>query len=317
MTHSEAAASTDPAAEPSVSGATGASYADSKEAFEEWKKQTKPELATEAQKDLWGTAKQHVIDFIDECMKFTAYHSRKIMKFQTDFLSKQSDLAKQRHSALMEEIKSLKAENKKLRADNQSLTSTTHTAANAMHKKNDDLKVGALVTCARVYAEKKKVGVQMFNDHGFGISHSILTKDVRSIKKARDFGPNSSKGGRPFFNGLFKELSKCPADTKLDGMANVKNHELVYSDVIDQALAKNKNDPRTGHPLDTPDNRAIIWYGSDVHNNEGVACQVIKAFNGKRSDESSKKIRPAIGTLFQSVLQHPSSDSSTLFQIDF
>ena len=48
-------------------------------------------------------------------------------------------------------------------------------------------------------------------------------------------------------------------------------------------------------PVDTKENRLLIWYGTSDAANDGIVSIIIKVFNGKRSDESSKKIRPILG----------------------
>ena len=85
------------------------------------------------------------------------------------------------------------------------------------------------------------------------------------------------------------------ADLKCEDLTDIKNHELVYNDTIDRSVADDPLNYLTGHPLDTKKNHTLVWYGCPKLGNTGVASVIVKAFNGKRSDEASKKIRPIIG----------------------
>ena len=101
------------------------------------------------------------------------------------------------------------------------------------------------------------------------------------------------------FQGAFQG---CAADLKCEDLTDIKNHELVYNDTIDRSVADDPLNYLTGHPLDTKKNRTLVWYGCPKLGNTGVASVIVKAFNGKRSDEASKKIRPIIG-MFNSESQ--------------
>jgi hypothetical protein len=198
-------------------------------------------------------------------------------------------------NALNEEINNLRKEKSTLKQHNQSLMTSHHRIHEKDKEKEEDLQIQVVAELARVFAEKKKIGACLFNNYGFAISKSCLTKKIKDIKQANDFGPKSSKCGRPFFKAFFKELSKSPADAKIVGMEKVKNNHMVYNDIIDKTVAADKENHLTGHFMDTKENRNIIWYGLTESVNNGVASQIIKAFNTARSNVSSKQMRPAIG----------------------
>jgi hypothetical protein len=229
-----------------------------------------------------------------DALKFSQIHSAKRMKYMRKFHSKAIDLWKFRHRLVMEELEDLKKENSKLKASNQSLFTAKHKEADEIKKKDGDLQIQALGQVAKKYADKQKVGATLFHKYGFVISKKILSQKPQDIIAAKDFGPNSSKGGRPFFNGLFRELSKSPAASKMETLCEVNNHELVYNSTLDKAVAEDKSNMLSGHFLDTLENRKLIWFGNSALGITGIASQIIKGFNGKRSDESSKKIRPAL-----------------------
>jgi len=203
----------------------------------------------------------------------------------------------QKHNGtLMREIRLANAHLQKLKHENQSLCTTYHQMINSNQRTVDDLRMQALISMARKYCMKQKVGSAIFNQYGFAISKALLTKDVKCIRKANDFGPNSVKGGRQFFKGFFKEVSKSPADCRCDELTQIKNSKMVYNDSINRTvLADDQMNIYTGHPLDTKENRLLIWYSTSDVANDGIVSIIIKAFNGKRSDESSKKIRPILG----------------------
>jgi hypothetical protein len=229
-----------------------------------------------------------------DALKFSQIHSAKRMKYMGKFHSKAIDLWKLRHQLVMEELEDLKKENSTLKAANQSLFTAKHKEADEIKKKDGDLQIQALGQVAKKYADKQKVGAALFHKYGFVISKKILSKKPQDIIAAKDFGPNSSKGGRPFFNGLFWELSKSPAASKMEDLCEVNNHELVYNSTLDKAIAEDKSNILSGHFLDTLENRKLIWFGNSALGITGIASQIIKGFNGKRSDESSKKLRPAL-----------------------
>ena len=230
-------------------------------------------------------------------LKIGHIQAMKRLKHSNDSFRRYSCLMEGRQEELMKEIRSLRKENTDLKGEVQSLCTVNNTNKKKFLRKENDLKNQALLQCAMKYSEKQKIGHKLFHQFGFVISKSLLTVHPKSIKKANDFGPNSSKAGagRPFFKSFFKELSKKHNVPKADDMASVKNHELVYNHTIDSTVANDRNNYLTGHFLDTQENRALIWYGSDTYGCLGVASSIVKFFNNKRSDESSKKIRPVIG----------------------
>jgi hypothetical protein len=230
-----------------------------------------------------------------KALKFGQVYSLKKMKFDSGVSDRTMHLYEVQRKALNEEINNLRKEKSTLKQHNQSLMTSHHRIHEKDKEKEEDLQVQVLAECARVFAEKKKIGAFLFNNYGFTISKSILTKKTKDIRQANDFGPNRSKGGRPFFKAFFKELSKSPADAKIVGMEKVKNNHMVYNDIIDKTVADNKENELTGHFLDTKENRNIIWYGLTESANNGIASQIIKAFTTARSNASSKQMRPAIG----------------------
>jgi len=310
--------------------------------FDEWKKgDDEPMLLTDTQKELWKESKDYASAFFEEhkddpssdplveaieeeteklfkgalkseikktlkrereAFLFGTIHSHKKMKYMHEFHKKSIEISNLRYEITAEELQAAKEEINKLKAENQSLVSAHYKNNDKMEKKDDDLKIVAMTQCAKKYAEKQKVGALLFRNHGFVISKSLLSGKPRSIQNANDFGPNSAKAGRPFFAGLFRELSKGPAVHRMEEICEIPNHEMVYNSAIDKKVADDKSTPYTGHPLDTPQNRRLVWYGDSARGINGVAVQLVKAFNGKRSDDSSKKIRPAIAaTLFNGI----------------
>jgi len=235
-------------------------------------------------------------------LKYGYIHATKRYKFGTLFQEKYSKMMERNHAALMSEIKALASDNKRLKQENQSLCTSHHHSLISIQTKEDDLQLQALFSIAITFCKKQKVGASIFVNFGFAISKSLLSSEVKCIKKAKDFGPNCATGGRQFFKSLFKELSKGAADLKCEDLTDIKNHELVYNDTIDRSVADDPLNYLTGHPLDTKKNRTLVWYGCPKLGNTGVASVIVKAFNGKRSDEASKKIRPIIG-MFNSESQ--------------
>ncbi len=228
---------------------------------------------------------------------FNTVHARKKAKYEVEYNRRFGEYHTLKVSELEKKNKDLKTANVKLDADNQTLSHSTHLAKDRVKTKNQDLSFQALNTAALVYANERKVAFKLFHNKGFAISSKILTKSSKVIKDAKDFGPRQKVAGKPFFKGLFSELSKGPGEKKMPGMTDVKNYELIYSDKIDKTVANDKKSVYTGHPLDTQENRNLIWYGSEKHNTNGIACAIIKNFNSHRSDAMSKTLRPAIGTL--------------------
>ncbi len=224
-----------------------------------------------------------------EALLFGNIHSRKKSKFEIEYNRRFEEGHKL-------EISELEAEKDRINQQNQTLAHNTHLARNTVKAKNSDLQKMALRTAAIQYAKEKGVAVELFHKKGFGISRAILTKSTKEIKKAGDFGPNSAVAGRPFFKGFFKELSKGRGSKKMDALADVKNSDLIYTDQIDKTVANDRNSGLSGHPLDTPENRRWVWYGSDTKNSaDGVASAIVMKFNSTRSDVMSKELRPGIG----------------------
>jgi hypothetical protein len=319
---------------PRISEATKQSYRDAQAALEQYKKDERVNCTSAAQRQLWQEAMTIALDFAEkhkafdsddpivdaiatesehrfkgkmnsdqkkslkrefEALKFGQIHSMKIRKYEAGVNDRTANFIDAQRTALLEEIRSLKKENLSLKSDNQSLSTSCHQISHNNKAKEEDLKIQVLAQLASKFAEKKKIAPRLFSNYGFAISKSILTKTTKVIQKANDFGPKSKKAGVPFFKAFFKELSKSPADAKIVGMEKVKNHHMVYNDVIDKAVAADKENDFTGHFLDTKENRNLIWYGMKELGNEGIASQLVKAFNATRSNESSKKYRPAIG----------------------
>ena len=229
-------------------------------------------------------------------LSFGNYMASKKLKLNDAARSAVVSFFQKHNGMLMREIRLSNAYVQKLKHENQSLCTTYHQMINSNQRTVDDLRMQALISMAGKYCTKQKVGSAIFNQYGFAISKALLTKDVKCIRKANDFGPNSVKGGRQFFKGFFKELSKSPADCRCDELTQIKNSEMVYNDSINRTVADDQMNIYTGHPLDTKENRLLIWYGTSDVANDGIVSIIIKAFNGKRSDESSKKIRPVLGT---------------------
>jgi len=241
------------------------------------------------------------------------FHAMKKLKHSQMYFGCYFSLMDERHKDLMKEIRDLKMENTGLKGEVQSLCTVNNSNKQKFKRKENDLKLQALLQCGMKYSEKQKIGHKLFNQFGFVISKNLLTVHPKSIRKANDFGPNSSKAGRPFFKSFFKELLKKHNAPKAEDMAAVKNHELVYNSTLDTTVAQDQSNYLSGHYLDTKENRALIWYGSDTYGCAGVAASIIKSFNGKRSDESSKKIRPVLGMCISQL----SSNDSVFFALIF
>jgi len=228
-------------------------------------------------------------------LKFGHYHATKRFKFGESLYDQYGKMMENGHLSLLKELKLLSSDNKKLKHENQSLCTSHHHSLISIQSKDEDLQVQALFRMATQFCKKQKIGAAIFVNFGFAISKSLLSSEVKCIKKANDFGPNCATGGRQFFKSLFKELSKGAADSKCKELTDIKDHELMYNNTINCNVANDPLTHLTGHALDTKTNRTLLWYGSPKFGSVGVASLIIKAFNGKRSDEASKKICPIIG----------------------
>jgi hypothetical protein len=205
-----------------------------------------------------------------KALKFGQVYSLKKMKYDTGVSDRTMKLYEAQRLALNEEIENLRKEKFTLKQHNQSLSTSCHQVAVRNKEKEEDLKVQVLVQCAMVFLLAKKIAMSLYNNYGLAISKCHFTKKTKEIRHAGDFGPNSKKAGVPFFKAFFKELSKSPADTKIEGMEQVKNHHIVYNDLIDKTVLADKENNLTGHFLDTKENRNIIWYGLTESANKGI-----------------------------------------------
>lgn len=222
-------------------------------------------------------------------------HARKKLKFGGEFIRRTTTNFDKFNASAEEEFIRLKSECARLKRDNQNSVHQNHLAIDKIKTKDETLKLVALSNAAHRMAFIKRTHVTLFDQVGLAISKKLLTAKPHIIGSAKDFGPNSKVAGQPFFEMLFQELSKSSGHEKADGMKDIENHKAIYNDNIDKKVAADKKNPLTGHPLDTADNRTLIWYGDTSRGVDSIAQKIVRAFNAHRSDEASKKLRPVIG----------------------
>jgi len=179
-------------------------------------------------------------------LKFGHLQAMKKIKYQKAAHVQYTNILQKQTNILLRELKLVNVYVQKLKQENQSLCRSHHHMINKNKSTEDDLKFQALFAMAQKYCVKQKVGAFVFNEYGFAISKSLLTKDVKCIRKAKDFGPNSVNGGRQFFMGFFRELSKSPAESRCEELTQIKNNELVYNDLVDKSVANDKSSLLTG-----------------------------------------------------------------------
>ena len=143
-------------------------------------------------------------------LKYGFIHATKRYKFGTMFQdNKYSKMMESSHAVLMSEINVLASNNKRLKQENQSLCTSHHHSLISIQTKEDNLQLQALFSIAISFCKKQKVGASMFVNFGFAISKSLLSSEVKCIKKAKDFGPNCATGGRQAFFRTLQASFKC------------------------------------------------------------------------------------------------------------
>jgi hypothetical protein len=153
-------------------------------------------------------------------------------------------------------------------------------------------KLALLLRAAIAYVVHAQFHKLVYNQIGLGMAAVPLHANTKSVKKAKDSFGVRCPVAKLFFKRFFALLSEHPSQSKA---ANSFAQESKDFRSLFQTTPNNE------HPLDTKENRKLLWFGSDALP-DSVACVIVAKHNSHRSDVASSCIRPAIG---KPISMHP------------